>query len=744
MNKIALLLQDAAGLQRGGRVMEAAECYRAILAREPQQIVALQNAAVLARKVGDLPQALDYLRRASSLSPQDARMHFLLGLVLEESKQPEESIASLRQAIRFKPDYADAHLHLGIALHDAKQFDEAIVCFLTAIGYQPDHAKAYHNLGSSLRAQGKLAEARRQFAEATRLQPDYALAFYNLGQCDLDLGQLEAAESALAQAARLKPDYRLAFSKLGVVQCQLGKLDAAHDSIGRAAQLAGGRNNPELNNLAYIQWEQGRIEAALASYRQAKEAAPHELRAALGASLSLSAVYASKHALLAERDRFANGLKMLHASSADFAAQNRPEVLLEALRWSNFYLAYQGLQDRQMQVEYGCFVAALLNQIAPQWMQARGQKNIQGRRLRIGYLSSFFMDCTVGRYFRSWLTRLDSDLFETFAYHTRPVTDALTQEIASKASHFRHLAGSTATVSSIVATILEDDLDVLVYPELGMDNTSFLLAAMRLAPVQCAGWGHPVTSGHRNVDYYLSSLVMEPEDAAAHYSEKLVLLDGLGTCYSKPTLPTPGCRADFGLPEDKVLYLCPQSLFKIHPDNDALLVRILERIPAGVIVLFEGRHPNITQALVSRLKQGLRGCGLDAENRIVVLRGMAHDDYLRVNMLCDAMLDTLHWSGGNTTLDALACCLPIVTLPGQFMRGRQTYGMLKTMGISELIANNNDEYIQIAGRLGIDSAWRASMVQRIAANGDAIFGQDTPIRQLEQFYCRVTRRESIP
>ncbi|MEO6423616.1 MAG: hypothetical protein ABIR84_13340, partial [Candidatus Nitrotoga sp.] len=418
----------------------------------------------------------------------------------------------------------------------------------------------------------------------------------------------------------------------------------------------------------------------------------------------------------------------------NFVSHNQPERLLDELRWSNFYLAYQGLDDKMLQTDYAHFVAAMLEKITPQFMQPRKKKNAAGRRLRIGYLSSFFRNCTIGMYFRSWITRLDHEKFEIFVYHTRSETDHVTQEIVDACDQFRHLVAGIVSPASIASSVLADDLDILVYPELGMDNTSFLLAAMRLAPVQCAGWGHPVTSGHANIDYYFSSAAMESDNAEIQYSEKLILLEGMGTYYSKPVLPVPASRADFALPEDKTLYLCPQSLFKIHPDNDVLLAHILERDPDGVIVLFAGRHPNITNILFALLSQALRTCGLEPQGRGIILPSMAHDDYLRVNMLCDVMLDTLHWSGGNTTLDALACSLPVITLPGEFMRGRQSYGMLKYMGLNELIAKDHSDYIEKALKIGTDSAWRQQVVQRIIAGSNKIFEMEMSLRQMESFY----------
>jgi predicted O-linked N-acetylglucosamine transferase (SPINDLY family) len=698
------------------------------------QAKALQQAAALARQAGNLQQALTTLDQAIALSPQESRNHFLRGLTLEDLHRPDEAIASLQNAIRVKPDYAEAYNTIGIILHDQKHFEQAAENFRNAIHHKPDYPGAYNNLGTSLRALGDFAGAQQQFAQAVLLKPDYALAHYNLGIACMNMGQLNPAETSFSHALRLKPDHVQAYNYLGSVQLQLGKFDEAEASLTHAVQMKPGKNGAELNKLARVFWEQGRIEQTLAAYRQAQTLNPHELKSALGALLSLPAVYRNQNDLLEARQRFANGLKILHANIPNFISHNQTEQLLDELRWSNFYLAYQGLDDKQLQIDFAHFVAAMLEKIAPQFMQPRVKKDAAGRRLRIGYLSSFFRNCTVGMYFRSWIMQLDREQFEIFVYHTRQETDPVTQEIVDACDHFRHLVAGPVSPGNIAASVLADDLDILVYPELGMDNTSFLLAAMRLAPVQCAGWGHPVTSGHANIDYYFSSAAMEPDNSALQYSEKLILLDGLGTYYSKPVLPTPARRTDFALPEGKTLYLCPQSLFKIHPDNDALLAHILERDPNGVIILFAGRHPNITNAFFARLAQTLRARGLEPQGRGIILPSMAHDDYLRVNMLCDAMLDTLHWSGGNTTLDALACGLPVVTLPGEFMRGRQSYGMLKCMGLEELIAKDQGDYIEIALKIGTDNAWRQQVVQRIISGSNKIFEMETSLRQMESFY----------
>jgi len=118
---------------------------------------------------------------------------------------------------------------------------------------------------------------------------------------------------------------------------------------------------------------------------------------------------------------------------------------------------------------------------------------------------------------------------------------------------------------------------------------------------------------------------------------------------------------------------------------------------------------------------------------MIVLPPFPHDDYLRINLACDAMLDTLHWSGGNTSLDALACGLPVVTLPGAFMRGRQSAAMLRLAGAPELVARDRDDYVRIAGRLVEDPAWRNDVAETIRVGRDALFDTVAPTQAFAQF-----------
>src|SRR5205814_9021898 len=150
------------------------------------------------------------------------------------------------------------------------------------------------------------------------------------------------------------------------------------------------------------------------------------------------------------------------------------------------------------------------------------------------------------------------------------------------------------------------ELDVLFYQDIGMDPFTYFLAFSRLAPVQCTSFGHPDTTGIAAMDYFVSSELFEGANPREHYSERLALLHGAGTLayYYRPRV-APGGRDDFGLPAGASLYLCPQTLFKFHPDFDEILGGILRADPQGRLVLIEAEARAMRERLQARFRAAL-------------------------------------------------------------------------------------------------------------------------------------------
>jgi predicted O-linked N-acetylglucosamine transferase (SPINDLY family) len=147
------------------------------------------------------------------------------------------------------------------------------------------------------------------------------------------------------------------------------------------------------------------------------------------------------------------------------------------------------------------------------------------------------------------------------------------------------------------------------------------------------------------------------------------------------------------------------------------------------------------ELLEKRLERAFLSLGLNSQDYCLFLTIPERLDYLMINLLSDVYLDTFTWSGGNTSLEAIACNLPIVTCPGEFMRGRHSDSFLKMLGITETIGENVQEYIEIAVRLGLDRVYRQNIAEKISQNQDLLFDDQACVIGLEAFYQQVVAKK---
>ena len=693
--------------------------------------------AACCRREGDSAAMLAHAAEAAAIAPGDALVHYALAECVDDAGDKPRAIAELRRAIECNPNLAQAHRYLGMLLVNAGDSDGAIASLRRAIELDPDHAEAWNNLGTALHYANRLADAEAAYRRALSLKPEYPRAECNLAVVQQDQGRADLAEATLRACIARSPQssaFRPALSALADLLRARGEFDESAGLYLRSAKLAPDDSAKDMLDLGLVFSERGDPQQARKAYGVALRQNPRYLRAALGMNLTLPMIYADAADVVRARAGFVHGLETLERELDALTAGSGWREVADGLIWSNFLLAYQGENDRALQARYAALVARALDRVDPALRAPLPFEPVTGRKIRIGFVSALLHECTVGRYFTRWVTDLDRERFEVCVYSLSPGVDAVTTAVAARADRLRPLVGGDALPSTIAPFLRSEKLDLLIYPELGMGQVTFALASMRLAPRQYAAWGHPVTTGHATIDGFLSCAAMEPLEGDAHYTEKLVRLPGIGTRFRRQALPLPVERDALALPRDATLLLCPQSLFKIHPGNDVLFARVLAANPRAILVLFAGRHPAITDQFMRRLERCFDQHGVAIRERTRVLPQLSHDGYLAVNLACDAMLDTLRWSGGQTSVDALDCGVPIVTLPGAMMRGRQSAGMLSRLGLSELIASDIDDYVRIATRLCGDAAWRAELGALIRERSGVLFDDPAPLAALAAFY----------
>jgi predicted O-linked N-acetylglucosamine transferase (SPINDLY family) len=236
---------------------------------------------------------------------------------------------------------------------------------------------------------------------------------------------------------------------------------------------------------------------------------------------------------------------------------------------------------------------------------------------------------------------------------------------------------------------------------------------------------------------------MEPENGETHYTERLERLPNLSFCYSLERILRQRGEADLRhLRRQRVVYLCTQNLGKLLPQHDDVFARILAAVPDSELWFLARPAAAITRRFRQRLLAVCQDRGIEPE-RIVHHDRMSQGEFLALNEAADIYLDGIGWSGCNTTFEAIAMGLPVVTWPGDLMRKRHSFAMLEMMGLSKTVADSQDDYVEIAVRLGRDDDWRRHVREQIRARRHRIYDDETPIRHLECFLQRITGRETV-
>ncbi len=677
-----------------GELQQAEVIYRQVLQVEPDNADALHLLGVIANQLGQNEIAIGLIEKAINVNQAIPLYHNNAGNVYRALNKLEEAIACYHRALSFKPDYHEALNNMGTALAEQGKLDEAIACYRRALSFKPESYEAHYNMGNALKEQGKLDEATVCYRRAVSLRPDSHMANFNLGNALAEQWKMDEAIVFFHQALSSKPDFH-----------------EAHYNLGNA--LA----------------DQGKFEDAKAHYRKV-----FEVTHSAGVKIKLASlppiIMPSKESVLHFRRQFDHAIDDFLKSGV---ALNNP---LKDIGQTNFFLAYHGLNNRELQVK----IAKLYSNACPSLLytarHCKNEGNVKrSGKIKIGFISSYFCEHTIGKHFRGVISNLSRELFNVYVFFGKKKPDEISQFIERNADKSVSLVPALETAREQIA---ECELDMLFYTDIGMDPFTYFLAFSRLAPVQCVTWGHPDTTGIPNLDYFISCADFEPENSEAQYSECLVRMKNVPNYFYRPAaVELTGAREirrRVGLPGDNRLYIAPQSLIKFHPDFDAVLGEILLSDSKGLLILFDDANKYWSTLLRERFLRSIP----EVVDRIIFLPRLAFNDFLSLMRSADAVLDTPYFCGGTTSLEIFSIGCPIVTWPASRPASRFTYAYYKKMDIMDLISNNSEQYIQLALRLANDTDWRKEISIKILENNDIFYDNIDAVRELERFFQSVT------
>lgn len=732
---LAQAYDQAQRLHQQGRLQEAEVLCLQVLQARPDHADALHTMALICHARGRQVEALQLISAAMQARKPAPALLLNRGIILSALARPQEALDSFEQAIRLKSKYAEAHFNRGNALSALGRDEEALEAYKKTIAIKPDFVDAHFNRGVLLLGLGHYEDALKALARALALDPKHAKAHNTYGAALVKLGRYEEALASHEQALAIDPAYAVACNNRSRVLYLLNRCDDALSRL-QAAQA----QRPDDPEIPYIR---GRVllglnrnDEAAENFQRALALQPDHAGARFGDCFAeVPIIYDSEDEILRRRSAHERKLKALRA---DVEAGRLKDVAQAITTIQPFYLAYQGYNDRDLQALYGGMIAAVMGRQYPPAALPAAPAPVE--RIRVGIVSGFFRNHSNWKIpIKGWLSQLDRKRFQVFGYHLDVDRDAITDMAASLCDRFVHRA---LDVAGWRREILADAPHVLIYPGIQMDTLSFQLAAQRLAPVQCNSWGHPETSGLPTLDHFLSSDLMEPADAAGHYTERLVRLPNLSVYYEPvETAAVPLTRQALGLRDDATIFWSGQSVFKYLPQYDAVFARIARQAPNSQFV-FLRHNGSVADVFQARLAHAFAAGGLDAAKHCVFLEPMGHDEFVAAMGLCDVFLDSIGWSGCNSAIEGLQHNLPIVTTPGALMRGRHSMAILQMMGVTETIAATLDDYVAIAVRLAGAADERRDLRRRIAEQKPRLYRDRACIRALEDFLERAVRERA--
>ncbi|HET7032926.1 MAG TPA: tetratricopeptide repeat protein, partial [Casimicrobiaceae bacterium] len=563
--------------------------------------------------------------------------------------------------------------------------DEAIEHYRKSIELQPGNFRAHHNLGNALFASGKNQEAVAALRESAKLNPAFAATWERLGTVLQKLGRAPEAEASFRRWVALEPSSADAVHALGLDLEQQGRIDEAFECFERAISL-----RPDfLPPMASALWLAQRL-------------------------CNWSATAAYSEPVLRRAADEAGAVSPFHLFSLPGAA--RAQLLAVARSHSTTFTR---------------------GDPAPQRIRHDLSRLGQPPRIRLGYLSSDFHAHPVAYLAAEIFELHDRERFEVFLLSYGPDDgSAMRKRLEAGGDRFIDLAALSDEAAA--QRICDERVEILVDLKGYTAGDRPRIAARRPAPIQVNWLGYPGTMGADWIDYLIADHCLIPKEHEADYSERIVRLPH---CYQpndrkRPVGRNELTRSDCGLADNDFVFCNFNQSYKIEPGIFAIWMRLLNRMPGGVLWLLEENRWAKDNLRNEALRHGI------AAERIVFAPIRPLAEHLSRYALADLVLDTFPYTSHTTGSDALWAGCPIVTLIGETFASRVAASLLDNAGLGRLVTRSRAEYEALAFELAHDGPSLDAIRQKLRARRDTLPLFDSPrtTRALESAYLRMWRQ----
>jgi predicted O-linked N-acetylglucosamine transferase (SPINDLY family) len=673
-DSVALLFALATTYHRHGNLAEAQAGYKRVLKKNPNHFDALHMLALCEHKNGNSDSAEHLLRQALLVDRQSVAARYSLGNLLVAQQRPDEALACFDDLIAVKPDFADAHMNRGNVLLGLGRFTEAIASYDTAVTICPQHVDALTNKGHALHELGKFTEAIVCYNDVLTVKPAHVPAIANRGAALKDLRRAEEAIADFDRALAIAPDLTIAWMNRGWTLLDLRQLSEALESFDRAISI-----EPQLalawlgraNTLTAMK----RVNDALAACQQALAIAPNSTQAltqmgqchALQGDVEAAVAYFDRSLAIKPDDEVTLSNKIF---ALDFSADG-DYALHQAVRsewWRQIGSKISVVHRSQYE-----------NDLDPT------------RRIVLGYVSAEFRERSAAYAIRPVLENHDKSRFEVICYSASPIEDAVTDSFRNAADRWRRVLQWSD--DQLADCIRADKVDILVDLSGHTVGNRLRTFACKPAPIQVTAWGHATGTGLPMIDYLFSDPVQAPSQARHLFAERI---------YDLPCAiiiePPPAKLRSLEPPVTSNGYLTYGVLTRASRLSNAALdvwARILRSDVTSRLLIKDYLISDL--CVQTRILENFAARGI-APDRICLMGSTSREEHLAAYRRIDICLDPLPYGGGVSTWEALHMGVPVVTKLGNGLANRVGGAILSAIGMTDWIATDDDQYVQIVSR----------------------------------------------
>jgi len=358
----------------------------------------------------------------------------------------------------------------------------------------------------------------------------------------------------------------------------------------------------------------------------------------------------------------------------------------------------------------------------------------KNKKIKIAYVSADFKSHPMAYLMAEVFELHDRNRFEIYAFSLSPLNqnDAITSRLRNDFDEFYDVSKNTD--EQIYELARKKELTIAIDLMGHTTNARTKIFAKRIAPVQINFLGYPGTMGGKFMDYIIADKNVIPQEQRKFYAENIIFMphtfqpNDNKKIISKQLIS----KIEVGLPEDKFIFCCFNSIYKINKNIFSAWIEILKLVPNSILWICTDNS-----AAIKNLRNSMVEGNLDPE-RLIFSHPKPYSQYLEMYKFADLFLDTIPFNAGTTARDALYCGVPVLTIEGKSFSGRMASSLLRAIDMDELIAQDLSGYINIAIKLATSEAdYKAIKVNLSIKKRSKQFCSEEYVRSLESAYEKI-------